>query len=370
MKHRGKTLVDRLYGSVKKAACLMGVVGASYLSPFMQSSYSQEPVKITETESFSGSITKSNIRDPVAKWNVGASELEAVDYDETTGDGKKSGWGYFHFNDKTYSFTEASSLCIEADARKSLWGSSADWVGKVFAGSPTDGTYYMFLVNAAQNANNSQFSIQRQSPGWNLTYEGGVDNVNIIKGGTNKLIVSYDNQGWHFKINSVEVWNDKDGLIPPLSGFTGMAYWDSMGANDPAFSSTTYFDNEKAVYNAPGGGGDVNDPSKPFFPGFFKRGDFNKDKEVSFHDAIATLNYLFRDNNSFRCHDAADANDDGSVDVSDVVRILFHQFVGGGAYRIPPPYDGVKEVEYAGQMVFGGMDLTVDNLDCQNDPAF
>ncbi|MEK6884118.1 MAG: hypothetical protein AABY22_31100, partial [Nanoarchaeota archaeon] len=76
--------------------CSIGV-GILSLIPYIgpaKYAYSQEPVRITETESFDGSINKSNLKDPVDKWSVGASELEAVDYDEATGDGKKSGWGY------------------------------------------------------------------------------------------------------------------------------------------------------------------------------------------------------------------------------------------------------------------------------------
>jgi hypothetical protein len=48
--------------------------------------------------------------------------------------------------------------------------------------------------------------------------------------------------------------------------------------------------------------------------------------------------------------DAADANDDGNVDISDTLRILGHLFNGGGA--LPQPFPG------------SGFDSTVDDLFC------
>jgi hypothetical protein len=50
------------------------------------------------------------------------------------------------------------------------------------------------------------------------------------------------------------------------------------------------------------------------------------------------------------CMDASDANDDGSVDVSDAVRLLLHLF--GGTGPLPAPHG------------FCASDPTADGLDC------
>ena len=57
------------------------------------------------------------------------------------------------------------------------------------------------------------------------------------------------------------------------------------------------------------------------------------DKEVGIPDAIQTLNYLFL-GGELGCPDAADANDDGFVDISDVFTTVFHLFAGK---KIPQP---------------------------------
>ena len=65
----------------------------------------------------------------------------------------------------------------------------------------------------------------------------------------------------------------------------------------------------------------------------------------------ATLNWLFRGGPDPSCLDAADANDDGQVDVSDPLFTLFFLFLEG---EEPPPPGPVVP----------GLDPTPDELDC------
>lgn len=78
------------------------------------------------------------------------------------------------------------------------------------------------------------------------------------------------------------------------------------------------------------------------------RGDSNQDEVVDIADATFTLNWLFLAGPPPLCFDAADANDDGRVDVSDPIAILLTLFQG--ASRIAPPYPG------------RGVDVTADRL--------
>lgn len=83
---------------------------------------------------------------------------------------------------------------------------------------------------------------------------------------------------------------------------------------------------------------------------FFIRGDSNGDANLDVSDALTTLDYLFRGGVSILCLDAADANDDGELNIVDPIAVLYSLFVTGEA--LPPPTDGPGE------------DLTADSLDC------
>lgn len=83
----------------------------------------------------------------------------------------------------------------------------------------------------------------------------------------------------------------------------------------------------------------------------FIRGDFNLDGTIDITDPILILEALFLRSTEFRgCLDAADFDDNGSVEVNDPVGSLFLQFAGGVV--VPPPYPAP------------GPDRTDDDLRC------
>jgi len=63
------------------------------------------------------------------------------------------------------------------------------------------------------------------------------------------------------------------------------------------------------------------------------RGDANQDGSIDISDARFILGVLFLGQGNVRCPDAADANDDGSVDISDPLEILGYLFLGA---PLPP----------------------------------
>jgi len=69
--------------------------------------------------------------------------------------------------------------------------------------------------------------------------------------------------------------------------------------------------------------------------GFFMRGDSDFSRQYDISDPIFSLNYLFLGSMSPECLDAADANDDGSLDVSDIIYTLKTLYETGEPF--PPP---------------------------------
>ena len=82
----------------------------------------------------------------------------------------------------------------------------------------------------------------------------------------------------------------------------------------------------------------------------FRRGDANDDGIIDVADVVRTAEYLFSGGEAPPCLDAADANDDGSIDVADAVRLV--QFVFQMSAPLPTPGDGC------------GTDPTDDSLPC------
>ncbi|MGH9361294.1 MAG: hypothetical protein ACRD2T_05200, partial [Thermoanaerobaculia bacterium] len=85
-------------------------------------------------------------------------------------------------------------------------------------------------------------------------------------------------------------------------------------------------------------------------PPRFLRGDANQDGSIDLSDAVRVLGFLYLGTATLPCADGADANDSGDLDLSDGVYCLSFLFTGGGAP--PPPHPACGE------------DPTPDGLDC------
>jgi hypothetical protein len=86
----------------------------------------------------------------------------------------------------------------------------------------------------------------------------------------------------------------------------------------------------------------------------FVRGDVIGDGAVDIGDALAILFRLFA-GKAIGCQKSADTNDDGSVNVTDVVYLLNYLFLGGSAPK--PPFGNC------------GLDPTQDGLPCDSFPG-
>jgi hypothetical protein len=89
----------------------------------------------------------------------------------------------------------------------------------------------------------------------------------------------------------------------------------------------------------------------------FMRGEINMDGGRNIADAVSILSYIFAAGPRPRCLDAADANDDGRIDIGDPIRMLSILFLVLGPLPLPPPYASC------------GVDPTADGLDCMEFPG-
>jgi hypothetical protein len=96
--------------------------------------------------------------------------------------------------------------------------------------------------------------------------------------------------------------------------------------------------------DVPGGGGIPGIPDETRIP--FVRGDCNYDDQVNHADAVMLYTYLFNpaDKHAYEmvvlCPDAADANDDGKVDLADPTYIMMYLYAMGPQPDMPFPEAG------------------------------
>ncbi len=86
-------------------------------------------------------------------------------------------------------------------------------------------------------------------------------------------------------------------------------------------------------------------------PAAFRRGDANDDGRLQITDVIVLLDRLFRAGDPLPCTRSGDSNDDGRLNITDAVVLLGHLFTGGDP--LPPPFATC------------GPDDTTDALECR-----
>jgi len=72
----------------------------------------------------------------------------------------------------------------------------------------------------------------------------------------------------------------------------------------------------------------------------FRRGDCNSDGSVDISDAIRVLAFLFIGGSEPSCREACDADDSGAVDITDAIALLGHLFLDSGNLKPPSPACG------------------------------
>ena len=87
----------------------------------------------------------------------------------------------------------------------------------------------------------------------------------------------------------------------------------------------------------------------------FIRGDVNQDDTFNIADSTALLLHLFSSSDGLRCEKAADADDSGSINISDAIYGL--EFLFGSGAPLPPPSGAC------------GLDPTPDPLTCAESPC-
>ncbi len=152
-----------------------------------------------------------------------------------------------------------------------------------------------------------------------------------------------------------------------LAAILGLVLTSRLGADAPSGTQRGYdsweLDNRSSQSAGAGGGADdpAQDQGAPIdalgssqgrsgYPVAFLRGDANYDHTLNLVDVFVMIDQEFQGRRA-ACEDAADFNDDGSVDVRDAVRLLQFLFLGGrggGSWTL-----------------MEGADLTPDRLGCE-----
>ncbi|HZN58259.1 MAG TPA: lamin tail domain-containing protein [Planctomycetota bacterium] len=161
-------------------------------------------------------------------------------------------------------------------------------------------------------------------------------------------------QGAYHTNFALDADGDQIYLFAPETDRYGLIHGVEFGpqAEDVSLSLSPNGDRNGEYLPTPGGTPGL--PNGPSSEPLFRRGDSNGDCAANLADAIFLLRTLFQGGDPSACPDAADMDDNGSLQISDAVYLLNYLFQGGAA--IPPPGESVP-----------GADPTSDSLDaCQD----
>ncbi len=166
----------------------------------------------------------------------------------------------------------------------------------------------------------------------------------------------YSDTPWEFQQTATglrwQTWDENSGSVAnPLRW--GWMYNFGFVA-DVAPVAAEVFMESQAASPFPILGAIIQAPPPPPDAPQFKRGLCNEDGQVDLGDVLFLLGYQFGGGQPPACFDACDYNDDGTLDLSDGINLLGYLFMG----QSPPPDPGPFNC---------GEDPTDDNLECQED---
>ena len=195
-------------------------------------------------------------------------------------------------------------------------------------------------------------------PDITVTGPASLKAAEIVIGNTRRLVNSYWNLVYSSRRHNIAVvyWIvlDQPLLVPGLEGeihAIELAAADGPEVVIPQVPAAAYLDENFEVLMRPEVLSYSKEELREKHEAKFVRGDSNVDGLLDTTDVFRILEYLFTISEALPCRDAADANDDGRVNLSDALSTALHLFQG----KLMPAPTGAC-----------GADPSEDSLTCNN----
>lgn len=349
------------------------------LSTFSSPNYSQEREEKIKENFDNNIVTKDYIKEDVLKWRITDDRLEAKDFDKSFEDEISWGFTKFYIIDSVYNMKK-DNISLEINTEKTEWlGLDGVVMGLGDPSLSKNGTFYFLSIINNSNITptiGGQFTIGKMSPGLGTGYFGAQTYIIPLGEKILNIKFSHAQDGYHLFINNREDIDINEAITrftPNFEGYPFIGIYDSQP--DENIVTYSYFDNFKLekdiITKIEGFGANIGREINPNeIPKRFIRGDSNMDLKHNILDAITTLEYSFK-NISLKCPDSADVNDDGEIDLQDIILSLWSLYIDTNI-KIPAPNIITKDnnifntnlenlIMDAGE----GIDTTPDNLKCE-----
>jgi len=212
--------------------------------------------------------------------------------------------------------------------------------------TPTDGSWSAFLMASDP----SVYQLINHAIVWGEVFELIVDARRTGGGSPSLEVKLYYNDSETRTILTTKTFSLSDAMAKYSLQFGANSVPESIGKkigiefdNISTDESWLGLDNVRLIAKSPP-------------PPRFIRGDSNADYGIDISDAVKTVFDLFMNDGKPTCQDASDSNDDGELNITDVIYTLEFLFLAGD--DIPPPGPDTC-----------GFDPTEDGLDCQSYPV-
>jgi hypothetical protein len=186
------------------------------------------------------------------------------------------------------------------------------------------------------------------------TGPASLERAEVVLGGETRLVSEYWNLVYSaFRHNTrVRYWVvlDPPVAVPGVGGAVRAVEYAAAEPPEVPEPTAAYLGENFEILSTVGVRSSSKEPVNDSAGTSFRRGDVTADGGVDLGDGLSLLNYLFQRGDAPSCQESADANDDGRLNITDVLAIVSHLF--GKQKPLPAPFAECGE------------DTTPDTLTC------